>query len=344
MWALPLMLPTSLAGHWQRAPLPHLHGQRRARCQMHASFFTAGCRRHAGCPPCSSPTLATQAVQLARPASSSWTQTKRAAPRVLSGVAEPAHLAGAACASVALAAAAGCTAELPRRLPHGSATARRGSHSKRAAERAVPPKALAGPEAWAAGRGCVYVPELLPAHEFTAVAAEYRACRGRLADEGPSYAEGRLAALAPRAGAVEAALGQHLACRLQDLLGLPDPLVPLEGIPIEYREYRPGVWMEWHTDVALTEPPQVELVYTVENCSDSKTRWARSHLDVDRGLVQEVWTAPNSGLFVQASGAVHMVSELTVGRRAIVKAVFAPKGAHRTEEWDSNLEMIDHLT
>ena len=58
--------------------------------------------------------------------------------------------------------------------------------------------------------------------------------------------------------------------------------------------------MLWHKDTVLTEPPQLELVYTLENTSDSVTRWATSHLDVLNCRVQEVWTAPNSALLVQA--------------------------------------------
>mmetsp|Transcript_63977 Transcript_63977/g.164683 ORF Transcript_63977/g.164683 Transcript_63977/m.164683 type:complete len:148 (+) Transcript_63977:239-682(+) len=88
----------------------------------------------------------------------------------------------------------------------------------------------------------------------------------------------------------------------------------------------PGVGMQWHADVPLMQPPQLELVYTIENSSDSVTRWATSHLDVLRGHVDARWTAPNSGLLVCAGGPVHMVSEVSHGHRAVAKAalILAP--------------------
>ena len=49
----------------------------------------------------------------------------------------------------------------------------------------------------------------------------------------------------------------------------------------------------------LSDPPQLELVYTLENTSDSVTRWAEGHLGVLRDETSEVWTEPNSGLLVQ---------------------------------------------
>lgn len=58
-------------------------------------------------------------------------------------------------------------------------------------------------------------------------------------------------------------------------------------------------------DEVLTDPPdepQLELVYTLENTSDSKTCWATSHLHVLREEIEEVWTAPNSILLLQAGG------------------------------------------
>merc|ERR1711860_36854 len=98
-----------------------------------------------------------------------------------------------------------------------------------------------------------------------------------------------------------------------------------------------GSWMEWHTDEAMTDPPQLELVYTVSNSSDSVTRVARTRADAARGKVREIWTEPNSVLLVRAEGALHMVSPVQSGCRAIAKAVFAARAARRTEAWAWNL-------
>lgn len=51
--------------------------------------------------------------------------------------------------------------------------------------------------------------------------------------------------------------------------------------------------MPWHTDEQLYSSPQWELIYVVENTSDSKTQW----LD-EEGDTQEEWTPPNSLLAV----------------------------------------------
>jgi hypothetical protein len=54
--------------------------------------------------------------------------------------------------------------------------------------------------------------------------------------------------------------------------------------------------MPWHTDEQLYSSPQWELIYVVENTSDSKTQW----LD-EEGDTQEEWTPPNSLLAVLVS-------------------------------------------
>lgn len=104
--------------------------------------------------------------------------------------------------------------------------------------------------------------------------------------------------------------------RLQKVAGLPalpgklgkengkenaQILVPENLTSLEFREYSEGSSMLWHADQVLVDPPQLEFVYTLENSSDSLTRWAPSHLHVLRDEIKEVWTAPNSGLLLQAT-------------------------------------------
>jgi hypothetical protein len=43
-------------------------------------------------------------------------------------------------------------------------------------------------------------------------------------------------------------------------------------VPVEYRVYPEGSAMDWHQDVALYKTPQYELVFTLENTSDSQVR------------------------------------------------------------------------
>ena len=47
-----------------------------------------------------------------------------------------------------------------------------------------------------------------------------------------------------------------------------------QSLGMEFREYRQNSSMLWHSDQILLDPPQLELVYTLENSSDSVTRWS----------------------------------------------------------------------
>jgi hypothetical protein len=82
--------------------------------------------------------------------------------------------------------------------------------------------------------------------------------------------------------------------------------------------------MAWHQDDVLYDPPQLEVVYTVENTSDCATRWR----DRD-GREHAVETDPNSVLALAAGGAYHCVTGLRFGRRVIVKMAYTLPGARR---------------
>ena len=62
---------------------------------------------------------------------------------------------------------------------------------------------------------------------------------------------------------------------------------------------------------------QLELIYTVENDSDSFTSWR-----LPSGEFVKERTLPNSLLILEAEGAEHGVSTLTRGERSIIKAIF----------------------
>jgi len=204
--------------------------------------------------------------------------------------------------------------------------------------------------AWQAGQGALYMTNLLPEHAFQGILAEFGALqrKGRLQEEGPCMAEGRLAAPAPPEGvAARALLSDIVLERLQASAGLPCRPRPLLSFPPEYRLYTQGSFVTCHRDEALTDPPQLELVYTVENTSDSVTTWAKDHLEFLREDTFAVWTAPNSGLLMQARGAVHSVSELTCGHRAIVKVALVTvpidEEIRHTESWARNADMVHRL-
>jgi len=95
-------------------------------------------------------------------------------------------------------------------------------------------------------------------------------------------------------------------------------LKPCLEIPIEYRKYVIGSYMDWHKDTPmLANQLQYECVITLTNSSDSFTL-----LEYDQGIKKLV-TEPNSLLLVRANGINHKVTPLTKGERTILKLVFA---------------------
>ena len=83
-----------------------------------------------------------------------------------------------------------------------------------------------------------------------------------------------------------------------------------------------GAGMEWHSDDILYDPPQVEVVLTLENNSDCCTMWKAANQSI-----QSVQTTPNSGLVLKSGGVEHKVSPLRSGRRVILKLAFVKEGA-----------------
>lgn len=140
------------------------------------------------------------------------------------------------------------------------------------------------------------------------VLAQYRQLKQYLCEEGPCMATGRLAVPCTSGVAWRIFRSSWFRKRLQKIAGLPflpgklrekESLGPQNLHSIEFREYGAGSNMLWHSDEVLLDPPQLEFVYTLENTSYSATRWSKSHLHVLRDEIQEVWTAPNSGLLLQ---------------------------------------------
>ena len=94
-------------------------------------------------------------------------------------------------------------------------------------------------------------------------------------------------------------------------------LRPCFEIPIEYRKYFIGSYMNWHRDTPmLPDQLQYECVITIQNNADSKTL-----IEQNTG-VKTLQTAPNSILIVRANGVNHKVTKLTKGLRTIIKLVF----------------------
>ena len=98
-------------------------------------------------------------------------------------------------------------------------------------------------------------------------------------------------------------------------------LKPSQNLPIEFRTYEIGGKMAWHRDYVdkvVNNCPQIEVVFTLENNSDSKTVW----IDDDTGIQHDVITENNSIIITQGNSSYHMVTPVTSGQRSIVKIAY----------------------
>ena len=97
--------------------------------------------------------------------------------------------------------------------------------------------------------------------------------------------------------------------------------------PIEFRVYPTGSQgMKCHKDTLLYEKPQYEMVYTIENESDSYTNWY-SYL----GWNNKIYTKPNSLIIVKAQENIHCVSPINKGYRTILKLIYT-----QTDKYNEN--------
>lgn len=89
--------------------------------------------------------------------------------------------------------------------------------------------------------------------------------------------------------------------------------------PIEYRYYPKGSsGMKTHSDTILFNPPQYEVVYTIQNSSDSYTGWYSKDNKLTR-----IHTEPNSAIIIKAGSNRHYVSPVKEGDRSILKLIYS---------------------
>ena len=96
---------------------------------------------------------------------------------------------------------------------------------------------------------------------------------------------------------------------------------PSVNLPIEFRIYEKGGKMDWHRDYidnVVRNCPQIEIVFILENTSDSKTLW----IDDNTNEKHEIITKNNSIIITQGNGAFHMVTPVITGFRSIVKIAY----------------------
>ena len=145
-----------------------------------------------------------------------------------------------------------------------------------------------------------------------------------------SVAVGRLGCfLEPRDPVVVALSRPESVERLRRICG--DERLEPADFPVELRRYPVGSSMGWHKDEVLYEEPQLEVVLTLENTSDSQTRWERAD-----GSVRGTWLPPNSLLLVKAEGATHGVTTVRRGDRLIAKFVLTASPI-KLQAWYDNI-------
>jgi len=106
--------------------------------------------------------------------------------------------------------------------------------------------------------------------------------------------------------------------KVRNLCGNPR-LVPCLDIPIEYRKYKIGSNMAWHSDTQmLPNQLQYECVITMENTSDSKTEMKKWFGLFSCGISTE----PNYILILRAKVVEHRVTTIRQGNRTFLYFVF----------------------
>ena len=136
-----------------------------------------------------------------------------------------------------------------------------------------------------------------------------------------SIAKNRLHVIIPKNNIIEKIFyGNKFMNLLKNNIGLN--VKPSKVLPIEFRYYIINSSMNWHRDQVITKNiyncPQIEVVYTVHNTSDSKTEWVNDK----NGYINEIYSFPNSIMITQGNSSFHRVTPITNGNRSIIKIAY----------------------
>lgn len=188
-----------------------------------------------------------------------------------------------------------------------------------------------------------YVPRALNAADLASVRADIERLRAasRFRAERASFARGRVAAaLEPTSATATALASRAVLETLRRVTG--ERSLVLGDFPLEARVCGVGAAMDWHSDVALYEPAQWEVVWTARNESDSTTEWEEVVVEADGREVivtRSVRTEPGSALVFRAGSALrHRVLPATRGERVIIKALYTAETRTKTEEFAEALD------
>ena len=184
-----------------------------------------------------------------------------------------------------------------------------------------------------ANGGLLYKENFLSPATYEAVRKECRSLRKHFKRELDSIATGRLGCCVDsRSEAYRSLMTEDVSTALSCVTG-QEALYPSE-YPVELRLYTTGAAMDWHQDDTLYKEPQTEVVFTLDNTSDSRTEW----MDPS-GERHSTWTEPNSAIIVRAGqlGPPHRVTPLRRGERWILKLVYTST-SERSANYDDHID------
>jgi hypothetical protein len=114
--------------------------------------------------------------------------------------------------------------------------------------------------------------------------------------------------------------GKKFINLLKNILGFN--VIPSKVLPIEFRYYDINSSMDWHRDQIINKNiyncPQIEVVYTVHNTSNSNTEW----INDKKGYINKIYSVPNSIMITQGGSCLHRVTPITSGNRSIIKIAY----------------------
>lgn len=173
--------------------------------------------------------------------------------------------------------------------------------------------------------GVIYRKSVFTNEELATIRREIQKHKNRMQDEcASSIAQHRLGtALDLDSPVVDILRSGSLKDLVEKVVGGPCELST--NLPVEVRAYaRKGAGMAWHVDDVLYDPPQIEVIWTLENDSDCQTLWKENS---SSNVLHSVETEPNSVILLLAGGAPHCVTHLKHGSRVILKFAFVKQGA-----------------
>ena len=161
--------------------------------------------------------------------------------------------------------------------------------------------------------------DILPKEEYDNILKECKLLQPYLVEENTEFATRKTIVVYKNSYLNTIFYGEKFINYLCGILGFR--VKPSVNFPIEFRIYEKGGKMDWHRDYidnVVRNCPQIEIVFTLENTSDSKTLW----IDDDTNEKHEIITKNNSIIITQGNGAYHMVTPVTTGFRSIVKIAY----------------------